>query len=258
MGTILEKKVGVISILSMNRPPVLNALNSAMYRELSESLQRIAEDRSVKVVILTGEGSRAFSVGADIKEMYSLDVEGGRQFSELSQQPGHLLATIPQVTIAAINGYAMGGGFELALACDLCVASDDACFALPETGLGIIPSGGGTQRLSRIVGSRWARYLILTGCTIDSSWAKKLGIVNQIVAKDQLLNYCLALGEKLSSRSGNALGLAKRAIAASQDMDINNGCTQESVLQGLAFASHEKEEGMKAYLEKRTPNFGGH
>lgn len=247
----MEKRIEDIVFLTINRPDVLNALNRSVYKQLSVILERLDGDSTVRTVVLTGQGQKAFAAGADIAEMVDLNGEEGRQFSLLSQQAANRLASIRQTTIAAVNGYAFGGGFELLLACDLCVAAENASFAFPEVGLGIIPSGGGTQRLARIAGVRCAKDLILTGRRISANEALTMGIVNYVVPKDELMKKCFEIGEQLSSNSGYAVSLAKQAIEEGYDMDLDRGCLHEGILQGLAFAGIDKSERMRRFLRKK-------
>ena len=249
MKTLLVSHKDGIALLVLNQPKSLNALNSQAYQELTDALSRIEEDNSIKVVILTGQGDTAFAAGADISEMKQLDGEAGRSFSQLSQRPAQILASMRQVTIAAVNGYALGGGFELSLACDLCIAAEHAVFAFPEVGLGIIPSGGGTQRLTQLVGLRRAKEIIFTGHRLTANEAKEMGIVNQVVPGNELLDRCCAIAGDITKNSTYAISLAKRSINASLDLDIINGCIQESELQGLAFSYRDKDERMQAFLQ---------
>ena len=251
MSTIEQTRFDDIVLLTINRPQVMNALNTAVYQELADILMRIDADFSIQVVILTGKGEKAFAAGADIGEMKDLDAQGGWRFSRLSQRPADLLASMRQVSIAAVNGYALGGGFELTLACDLCIASEHAVFAMPEVGLGIIPSGGGTQRLTHVVGARRAKELIFTGRQIGAREAETLGLVNRVVPARELIQQSLDLGKEITTKSSTAVCLAKRSIEASLDLDLKNGSDQESLRQGLAFAGEDRKERMLTFLDRK-------
>ena len=241
----LEEELAVVTI---DRPKSLNALNSQVYREIIATLRQVEAMDQVKVVILTGAGEKAFAAGADIAQMVHEDAVAGHEAA-------NLLESIRQVTIAAVNGFALGGGCELTLACDLRIAADHARFALPEVTLGIIPGGGGTQRLARIIGVGRAKELIFTGDQIDAQEAYRLGLANHVVPRDELMETCRALGKKIASRASYAVFLAKTAINSSQEIDLKNGAEREKDLLGLAFATRDKQEGMEAFLARRPPRF---
>ena len=194
----LEEELAVVTI---DRPKSLNALNSQVYREIIATLRQVEAMDQVKVVILTGAGEKAFAAGADIAQMVHEDAVAGRRLSGLCHEAANLLESMRQVTIAAVNGFALGGGCELTLACDLRIAADHARFALPEVTLGIIPGGGGTQRLARIIGVGRAKELIFTGDQIDAQEAYRLGLANHVVPRDELMETCRALGKKIASRA---------------------------------------------------------
>ena len=232
----LEEELAVVTI---DRPKSLNALNSQVYREIIATLRQVEAMDQVKVVILTGAGEKAFAAGADIAQMVHEDAVAGRRLSGLCHEAANLLESMRQVTIAAVNGFALGGGCELTLACDLRIAADHARFALPEVTLGIIPGGGGTQRLARIIGVGRAKELIFTGDQIDAQEAYRLGLANHVVPRDELMETCRA----------------KTAINSSQEIDLKNGAEREKDLLGLAFATRDKQEGMEAFLARRPPRF---
>ena len=213
----LEEELAVVTI---DRPKSLNALNSQVYREIIATLRQVEAMDQVKVVILTGAGEKAFAAGADIAQMVHEDAVAGRRLSGLCHEAANLLESMRQVTIAAVNGFALGGGCELTLACDLRIAADHARFALPEVTLGIIPGGGGTQRLARIIGVGRAKELIFTGDQIDAQEAYRLGLANHVVPRDELMETCRALGKKIASRASYAVFLAKTAINSSQEIDL--------------------------------------
>ena len=236
----LEEELAVVTI---DRPKSLNALNSQVYREIIATLRQVEA-----MVILTGAGEKAFAAGADIAQMVHEDAVAGRRLSGLCHEAANLLESMRQVTIAAVNGFALGGGCELTLACDLRIAADHARFALPEVTLGIIPGGGGTQRLARIIGVGRAKELIFTGDQIDAQEAYRLGLANHVVPRDELMETCRALGKKIASRASYAVFLAKTAINSSQEIDLKNGAEREKDLLGLAFAT-------RAFLARRPPRF---
>jgi len=246
---------GPIGILTLNRPEKLNALNTRVYEELITSLETIEANDQIRIVILTGAGNRAFAAGADISQMVDQDGIEGRHMSRLTHRAADLLEDMRQVTIAAVNGYALGGGCELALACDIRVASDNARFALPEVGLGIIPAGGGTQRLSRLVGVGRAKELIFTGDHVNAWEAYRIGLVNHVVSQENLMDYCRVMAEKIASKSGYAVTLAKSCINTSMEADLSTGAAREEDLFGLLFTTKDKKEGMTAFLERRKPHF---
>ena len=237
---------GPIAVVTIHRPACRNALNSQVYREIIAALQDVRDREDVRVVLLTGAGDKAFAAGADIAQMVQESPQSGRRLSALCHEAAELLETMRQVTIAAVNGYALGGGCELTLACDLRIASDT---------LGIIPGGGGTQRLPRLIGVARAKELIFTGGVIDAKEADRIGLVNRVVPHDDLMDTCRSLAKTIAQNAGYAVSLAKEAINASGDTDLKNGLRREADLLGLAFATHDKQEGMTAFLERRKPEF---
>lgn len=245
---------GPIAVVTIHRPACRNALNSQVYREIIAALQDVRDRDDVRVVLLTGAGDKAFAAGADIAQMVQESPQSGRRLSALCHEAAELLETMRQVTIAAVNGYALGG-CELTLACDLRIASDRAKFGLPEVTLGIIPGGGGTQRLPRLIGVARAKELIFTGGVIDAKEADRIGLVNRVVPHDDLMDTCRSLAKTIAQNAGYAVSLAKEAINASGDTDLKNGLRREADLLGLAFATHDKQEGMTAFLERRKPEF---
>jgi enoyl-CoA hydratase len=248
----VRDKVGIIKI---NRPEALNALNTETLLELSKAMHNLSfENENIRVIILTGEG-KAFVAGADIAEMKDMRALKAREFSHLGQRVFHFIATQEKPVIAAVNGFALGGGCELALACDIRVASDKAKFAQPEVNLGVIPGFAGTQRLSRLVGIAKAKELIFTGDMIDAQTAYSVGLVNQVVPVDQLLTACLELATKIASKGPVAVKLAKTVINKGIQADLSTGSSYEAEAFGLCFATGEPKEGMSAFLEKRKPNW---
>ena len=244
-----------IAVLTIDRPECLNALNSQVYRDIVAAMANVRERDDVKVVILTGAGEKAFAAGADIAQMVDESPQAGRKLAGLCHAAADALESARQVTIAAVNGYALGGGCELTLACDLRIASEKAKFGLPEVTLGIIPGGGGTQRLPRLIGMGRAKELIFTGGVIDAKEADRIGLVNRVVPHDDLMDTCRALAKTIAKNASYAVSLAKEAINSSGDTDLKNGLRQEADLLGMAFSTHDKQEGMTAFLERRKPEF---
>lgn len=240
-----------IATVQINRPKALNALNSETLHELAECLTEIETRKDIRILILTGAGSKAFVAGADISEMYEATAAEGAAMARLADQAFSKLENMPQVTIAAVNGYALGGGCEIAMACDIRIAAETAKFGQPECGLGIIPGFGGTQRLSRLVGKGRAKELIFTCDMIDAQEAYRIGLVNQVVPAEKLMDTCLETGKKIMKKGGYAVSLAKRVINAGMDVDLASGLELEATSFGLAFSTHDKHEGMGAFLEKR-------
>ena len=240
-----------IALVTIDRPRALNALNSATLRELNDCLRELEQRKDVRVILLTGGGEKSFVAGADISEMVNATPAEGRAMALLADEAFCRLENMPQVTIAAVNGYALGGGCEIAMACDIRIASENAKFAQPECGLGILPGFGGTQRLARLVGKGRAKELIFTCDRIDAQEAWRIGLVNKVVPQAELLDACRAMAQRILKNGGYAVTLAKQAINAGLDMDLANGLKMEADAFGLTFATHDKQEGMTAFLEKR-------
>ena len=248
----IEEEVAIVTI---DRPKSMNALNNQVYEEIIANLEAVEKMDDVKVVILTGAGQKAFAAGADIAQMVNQDAKEGRYLGGLCHRSAWLLENMRQVTIAAVNGFALGGGCELTLACDIRIAAENARFALPEVGLGIIPGGGGTQRLSRIIGVGRAKELIFTCDQVDAQEAYRLGLANHVVPLEELMDYAMAMAKKIASKASYAVSVAKAAINTSENVDLPSGCAREQDLLGLLFATHDKKEGMEAFLERRKPQF---
>ena len=252
MNNLLLEVEGPIAVLTINRPKALNALNSETLTELNEVLTEIEGRDDIKVVILTGAGEKSFVAGADISEMVNFSAAEGRAFGMRASVPFFKLMNMRQVTIAAVNGFALGGGCEISMACDIRIASDNATFAQPETGLGIIPGFGGTQRLARLVGMGRAKEMIFTCDSVDAAEAYRIGLVNKVVAPEELMNTAKAMAKKIISKGSYAVSVAKAAINNGYDMDIKNAVEMEANLFGVTCSTHDKTEGMTAFLERRA------
>ncbi len=247
---------GAARYLTLNRPEVLNALNASVFTALEEQLARISSDPGTRTVVITGAGDRAFSAGADLDELTGLDPVDRRALLERGQRIFRSLETLGIPVIAAVNGYALGGGFELALACTLIVAAESARFGLPEVGLGLIPGYGGTQRLPRAVGSRAALGMMLTGEQIDAARADELGILSQSpVPDDDLPEVVGSLADSISGKSPRAASLILKAVGYAVGLDAS--LAHETTLAALAASSGDADEGIAAFREKRTPRFEG-
>ena len=240
-----------IALVTIDRPKALNALNSETLGELNECLKELEQRKDIRVILLTGGGQKAFVAGADSSEMVNAAPAGGRVMALLADEAFCRLENMPQVTIAAVNGYALGGGCEIAMACDIRIAAENAVFGQPECGLGIIPGFGGTQRLARLVGKGRAKELIFTCGRIDAQEAYRIGLANKVVPQAELLDACRAMAKTIMSKGSYAVSVAKAVINAGLDMDLANGLKMEADAFGLTFATHDKQEGMTAFLEKR-------
>jgi enoyl-CoA hydratase len=243
--------------VTVDRPDALNALDLETLTMLRDRLQELSGDTDSRVVVLTGAGDRAFVAGADIKYMSGLEVEEAKAWGALGHEAARLLETMPQPTIAAINGFALGGGCELALACDLRYASSKAKLGQPEINLGIIPGWGGTQRLARATTLGFAKELILTGRTVDADEALERGLVNGVTEPDELLPRVMELASQLASKGPLALRAAKEAINRALAGDHADNLDREADRFGELFASEDAKEGLTAFAEKREPKFTG-
>lgn len=246
-----------IATITFNRPEALNALNLATMRELAKVLEQVAEDEGIRVLILTGAGAKAFIAGADIAEIQQLSPLGGREFARLGQTIIDRLQHLAIPVIAAVNGYALGGGCEMALACDFIYASETAAFGLPEISLGVIPGFGGTQRLPRLVGANMAREMIFTGKFLTASEAKEIGLVNRCFPPDQLLAETQTVAKLMAKNGRVSLRAAKDAIREGQNADLQTGLAIERDSFALCLASPDAKEGTTAFLEKRKAKFTG-
>jgi len=246
-----------IATLTVNRPAALNALDRRVLEEIALVLRDVRHDAGVRVLIVTGAGDRAFVAGADIAAMAAMSAVEGLEFSRLGHRVMQTFEDLPIPVIAAVNGFALGGGLELALACDLVVASEKARFGQPEINLGLIPGFGGTQRLPHRIGHVRAHEIVMTGDLIDAKTALELRLVNAVVAPGELMPAARALAEKLASKSALALRQAKAALRAAATIEEDAGLRFEQEAFGVAFASADRAEGTKAFLEKRPPKWQG-
>ena len=247
--TLLFEKQGPVGILTINQPETLNALNTSVLKELGQVFDKFTEDEELRVIVVTGAG-RSFVAGADIAEMSELAAEAGKVFGQLGASVFRKIELSEKIVIAAVNGYALGGGCELALACDIRIASEKAKFAQPETGLGIVPGFSGTQRLPRIIGVGKAKELIYTGRVIDAAEACRIGLVNSVTEPGMLLSEAVKMAEQIASRSPLAVQYAKEAINRGMETDIDTGIAIENGLFGLCFATEEQKRKMRAFLDK--------
>ncbi|HAM32740.1 MAG TPA: crotonase [Deltaproteobacteria bacterium] len=246
-----------IATVTFNRPKSLNALNPPTVRELGTAMEEISSREDVGVVLLTGSGEKAFIAGADISEMKAFTTMQALDFALLGQGVLSFIERMPQPVIGAINGFALGGGCEVAMACDLLVASDTARFGQPEVNLGIIPGYGGTQRLPRLVGRNLAKELVLTGEMISAQRAYEIGLVNKVVPAAELMNAAREIAKKILSRGPVAVRTAKMAMNRGLDLDLGNACALEASLFAAGFSTADRQEGIAAFLEKRKPAFTG-
>lgn len=256
-STILVSTKDRTCTVTINRPDKLNALNAECKSELAAVFASLKTNPDVDVVILTGAGEKAFVAGTDIGELTKLDATTGKEFAAGGQAVFDLIQHLGKPVIAAINGYALGGGCELALACHIRIASESAKFGQPEVNLGIIPGYGGTQRLTRLIGAGRAAEMILTGNPIDAQEALRIGLVNKVVPHSDLLPTCGAIATSLIGKGALAVRMALKAINISMEVPLSEGLSVEAALFGECCSTHDFKEGTKAFLEKRKPAFKG-
>ena len=255
LKNIILEKEGHLAIVTINRPKALNALNSETLKDLDIVLEDLENDNNIYSVILTGAGEKAFVAGADISEMKDLSEEEGKNFGLLGNRVFRRLEKLDKPVIAAISGFALGGGCELAMACDIRIASEKAKFAQPETGLGITPGFGGTQRLPRLVGEGKAKELIYTCAIIKADEALRIGLVNKVVALENLMDEAKAMANAIMANGPVAVRLCKDAINRGMQVDIDKAIEIEAEDFGKCFATEDQKEGMTAFMEKRAKNF---
>jgi enoyl-CoA hydratase len=251
------EKDAAVAIVTIDRPKVLNALNDETIAELDHCFTSIAEDRTIICVILTGGGEKSFVAGADIGELAICNVISGRTKSDKGHTLFFKIENLPQPVIAAINGFALGGGCEISMACDIRLASEKAKIGQPEINLGIIPGYGGTQRLPRLIGSGKAKQMVLTGDLITAEEAQHIGLVDEVYPPDELLPKAKEIAQKIASKGPLAVKAAKEAINFGLDVDLKSGCEHEAALFAGLCASEDMREGLNAFLEKRKAEFKG-
>ncbi|HBG07180.1 MAG: enoyl-CoA hydratase [Geobacteraceae bacterium GWC2_58_44] len=256
-NSLLLETTGGVAKLTVNRPQSLNALNGELLSELECAFYQLEQDATVKVIVITGAGEKAFVAGADIREMASMDSFQGHRFALKGQRVMLALQKMKKPVIAAVNGYALGGGLELALACDFIYAGDKAKLGFPEVTLGIMPGFGGTQNLSRLIGPARANEMIFTGLMISADKAVAWGVVNEVFPAEELLPRTLESAAAIARTGLLGVGYAKDAIANGLSMAKEDGFRYEASLFGVLFATKDQREGMAAFVEKRTANFSG-
>ena len=246
-----------IATITFNRPEVLNALNETSLKEFSHAIDKVAGDGDIRILILTGAGDKSFVAGADIREFLKFNALKAKIFSEMGHGIVNKLQELPIPVIGAVNGFALGGGCEVVIACDFIYASENAMFGLPEINLGIIPGFGGTQRLSRLIGKNRAKEMIFTGKMIPAAEAQAIGLVNKVCAQDQLMDEVLNVAKIIVSKGKVSLRAAKQAINTGMDVDLKTGCRIEIDAFAICLASPDAKEGTQAFLEKRAADFKG-
>jgi len=254
---LLEQPEPGVYLLTLNRPKALNALNSATLDELAQAIAQVAADDGARALLVTGAGEKAFVAGADIGEMLNYSAEQAHEFSRKGMRVMHALEALPVPVIALVNGYALGGGCELAMACDWILAAENAVFGQPEVNLGIPPGFGGTQRLTRLVGRALALELLTTARQIKADEALRIGLANRVCPGAQLRDQGFDMARAIATKGPVAVRLAKQAAQRGQDLDLANACILESHSFARAFATADQKEGMHAFLEKRAAEFKG-
>ena len=252
---ILEQLEEGIYCLTLNRPKVLNALNAQTIADMGQALNIIDADKSARVLLITGSGEKSFVAGADIAQMQSLTALQAKSFSEQALATFRRIEMLDIPVIALVNGFALGGGCELAMSCDFIFASENAKFGQPEVGLGVTAGFGGTQRLPRLVGRAMAMEMLVSGRMLDAQEALQRGLVNHVYAQPELLEQGLKMAHKIAKNGPVAVRLTKELVQRGQDLDLENACAMESDLFALCFASDEQNEGMSAFVEKRPASF---
>jgi enoyl-CoA hydratase len=255
LKNIILEKEGNLAIVTINRPKALNALNSETLKDLDLVLENLESDKNIYCVVLTGAGEKAFVAGADISEMKDLSEEEGKEFGLLGNKVFRRLEKLDKPVIAAISGFALGGGCELAMACDIRIASERARFAQPEAGLGITPGFGGTQRLPRLVGEGKAKELIYTCAMIKADEALRIGLVNKVVPLESLMDEARAMANLIIANAPIAVKLCKDAINRGMQVDMDSAIVIEAEDFGKCFSTEDQKEGMTAFIEKRNKNF---
>ena len=256
-ANVLLDKIDNIAILTINRPKALNALNRDTLLDIKAAVEVFRDDPQADVMIIKGAGDKSFVAGADITYMLNINAMQAREFGLLGQSVFSLIETIEKPVIAAINGFALGGGCELAMACDFRICSDKRKFGQPEVGLGVTPGFGGTQRLPRLVGTGMAKQLLYSADIIEADEALRIGLVNAVVEADALMDYVMKLAQRIASKGQISVRLCKVAVNEGMQADINRAMTIEADVFGLCFATDDQKEGMSAFVEKRKATFTG-
>ncbi len=257
LNTIIFTLEDDIATITFNRPNALNALSSELLKEFAQALDNLATNEAVRALILTGSGDKAFVAGADITELATFDALQGKVFAKAGHDVLGRLQALPFPVIAAVNGYSLGGGTEVALACDFIYASDNAMFGLPEIKLGLIPGFGGTQRLPRLIGKNMAKEMIFTGRMIAANEAQQIGLVNKVFPSESLMESVLQTAQEITRKGRVSLRAAKEAVNSGMDVDLATGCRMEIDAFALCIASEDAKEGTAAFLEKREAKFTG-
>jgi len=255
--TLIYTQDGYTGILTINRPQALNALNAEVLKELKIFTDYIKTNTDIRALIITGAGDKAFVAGADIKAMQKMTPEEAEEFSVAAQTVFNAIEALPFAVIAAVNGFALGGGCELALACDIILASEKSIFGLPEVTLGLLPCFGGTQRLPRAIGLYKAKEMIFSGEFYTAENCKEFGFVNRVIAPEKLLDEACKLAVTIASRGPVAVAKAKQSLNTGVEIHITEGLKQEAYLFGELFDTEDHNEGIGAFVEKRTPDFKG-
>ena len=254
---VLLEREDRVAILTINRPKALNALNNDTLLEIKSAVLEVKEDSGIDLLIITGAGDKAFVAGADISFMQNLSAMEGRAFASLGQEAFRMIEALEKPVIAAVNGFALGGGCELAMCCDFRIASTKAKFGQPEVGLGITPGFGGTQRLPRLVGTGMAKQMLFTADAIDAKEALRIGLVNSVVEPEELMDSVKKIAKRILNKGQVAVRLSKVAANEGMQSDIDRGMTIEADVFALCFATTDQKEGMSAFAEKRKPQFTG-
>lgn len=253
MTNILLEKKGLIAVATINRPKALNALNSEVLTDLDELVSAVKADADIRALVITGSGEKAFVAGADIGEMSTLTKEGGEAFGKHGNNVFRAIETLPIPTIAAVNGFALGGGCELSMACDIRICADTAVFGQPETGLGITPGFGGTQRLARLVGMGMAKQLVYSALNIKADEALRIGLVNAVYPQAELMENVMKLANKIAKNAPIAVRHCKKAINEGISKPIDEAVAVEEKLFGDCFETHDQVEGMQCFLSREKP-----
>ena len=247
-----NNKIGIVTV---NRPESLNAMNKDVVIEFISKIEGLLSEGDIRVIIITGSGEKAFIAGADIKLMQKMNKSEAYEFANLGHKLANTIENSDKPVIAAVNGFALGGGSEIALACHIRVASDNAVFAQPEVKIGLLPGWGGTQRLPRIIGKGLANELIITGRNVDAQEALEIGLVNRVVSKEELINTCVDIAQLIIKNSPNAISESIKLINLSSDTELNKGLSKEAEEFSELFETEETTEGLTSFVEKRPPKY---